>query len=284
VCGVRAALPVICGGSCRLCGNSGNRSRRNCRWNLNFGSTGAGASTATDGVGGSTTAGVAAAGLAACPFFARCRNRRLFRRCGRLDHHCCRGRRNHDNRARAGTAPAGALATTAPAVDAWRCWRSCGLGNNGRSRARLRTILRGAGDEAAGAAVAGVAAAGATEAGAAATGVAVAGGVAGLVAGAAAGLTGKRAWRASSPPLSFWPEWPSSHRRVSRCARVDLRDDGLARRGGLPQRHHGPQAWRPAQNARDLLRLVRLKRAGVRLDASHAEFRKHVDNRPRLNF
>jgi hypothetical protein len=65
---------------------------------------------------------------------------------------------------------------------------------------------------------------------------------------------------------------------------VDLRDDGLPDVAGCRSATMGRRLGVLRKTRANLLRLVRLKRAGVRLDASHAEFRKHVDNRPRLNF
>ena len=174
---------------------------------------------------------------------------------------------------RAGATPTGALATTAPAggrdamagVDGGRetmggAERGCG------------TILRGSG-----------------LAGAASTGLAAIG-----AAAMGAVRLGGRNQRAALPehargapllPLpSSWPGWPSARRPAWRCARDRSWVRWLPRRGGVRAARMRRGLCLPRKVRTNLLRLVQFQRAGVRLPARNAEFRKNVENRPRLNF
>jgi hypothetical protein len=65
---------------------------------------------------------------------------------------------------------------------------------------------------------------------------------------------------------------------------IDLRDDGLRAVASCRGTRMGRRLRFLRKMRTNLLRLVQFQRAGVRLDAIHAEFRENVDNRPRLNF
>ena len=137
--GVRAALPALCGGSCGLSSDGGDRGRRRNwrsldfrrlrrrrfdlssrrRWRLAY----------CGGYDGRRFGSVL--------FFTRSRGR------SRLDNHPCRGRRNHDHRSRSRNGPRrslgyhGAGGRTRSDGRRSRGWS----GNNGRRRARLRNDL-----------------------------------------------------------------------------------------------------------------------------------------------
>ena len=137
--GVRAALPALCGGSCGLSSDGGDRGRRRNwrgldfrrlrrrrfdlssrrRWRLVY----------CGGYDGRRFGGVL--------FFTRGRGR------SRLDKHPCRGRRNNDHRSRSRNGPCGSLgyhgAGGRTRSDGRRSWGWGG--NNGRRRARLRNDL-----------------------------------------------------------------------------------------------------------------------------------------------
>ncbi len=73
--------------------------------------------------------------------------------------------------------------------------------------------------------------------------------------------------------------------RLGDVRKIDLGDDGfraMTARRNASMRRSAPRF--PHKVRTNLLRLVQLQRAAVRLAAGNAEFRKNVENRPRLDF
>jgi hypothetical protein len=72
--------------------------------------------------------------------------------------------------------------------------------------------------------------------------------------------------------------------RLGDVRKINLGNNGLSGVAGGGSARRGRKLDFLHKMRTNPLRLVRLNRAGVRLDARHAELRENVDNRPRLNF
>ena len=87
------------------------------------------------------------------------------------------------------------------------------------------------------------------------------------------------------PLPSSWPEWPSSHRRAWRCATDRSWERWLAGMARRTRRSHARQARDScAKCARTFSASSPSSELECVLPASHAEFRKNVENRARLDF
>jgi hypothetical protein len=274
---VCAALPALCGGGCGLSSDGGHRGRcRNWR-GLDFrrlrrrsfdNGSGRHWRRACCGSHGGRWFGGRL-------FFARSRGR------SRLNDHPCRGRRNHDHRSRSRNDTCGSLGYNGAGgrtrSDGRRGWRR---GNNRRGRARLRNDL-----------------ARSRMSGSRSRCSRSRRSRSRSRRGRGRGRRSRFGWRsccrlrrhARLARLFFFflllgQDGLQHIARLGDVREVDLGDDSLSGMAARCSARMGRGLGVLRKTRTNHLRLVQLQGTGVRLDASHAEFRENVENRPRLNF